>query len=73
MKFQIHIAKSLVIALAALSLGGCASLSPPPNNASVDHYHDYVGHRDIGAPPGSPYNPDAGAGVIASLLQYLVH
>ena len=73
MKIPMPALKPLAPALAALALTGCASLSHPPDDYDVVHNHDFVPHRDIGALPGSPENPDAGAGIIAGLLQLLVH
>ena len=73
MKVQISVLKPVALVLAALSLAGCASLSHPPDDYDVTHFHDYVPHREIGARPGSPENPDQGAGLLAGLLQFLVH
>jgi hypothetical protein len=73
MALQIRALKMVAIAVAVLSLAGCASVSNPSDSYEVDHSHDYIPHRDIGAQPGSPENPDAGAGTIVSLLRSLVH
>jgi hypothetical protein len=46
---------------------GCASLKPPPGR---DAYNDYVPHKDIGARPGSPENPNTGwNNLVVALLQ----
>jgi hypothetical protein len=73
MKVHTSIRRTLAAALAAATAAGCSSLSHPPDCYDVDHCHDYIPHRDIGAKPGSPDKPDAGAGAIAGLLQFLVH
>ena len=63
-----------VLAALILSMGftGCASVAPSHDDVR-DRSHDYQSHRDIGAPPGSGDNPDAGVGVIVGLLQFLFH
>ena len=62
-----------LVALAAMSVVGCANKASSVNDVSADHYYDYIPHRDIGAPRGSPQNPDDGAGSLASLLRSLFH
>ena len=51
----------------SLVMAGCASVKPP---ASRDAFNDYVPHKEINAPAGSPDNPDTGwNSLIVSLLQ----
>lgn len=73
MKFQLQALRPFPVVLAALWIAGCASVSHPPDDYDTVHNHDYVPYRDIGARPGSPEKPDQGIGIIASLLQLLVH
>jgi hypothetical protein len=56
-----------LIYLFGLCLAGCASLSPPTRDGS----HDYIPGKQIAAAPGSPENPDAGAGFFAGLFRWL--
>ena len=51
MKLQIRALNMVTIAIALLSLAGCASVSTPSDSYEVDHSHDYIPHRDIGAQP----------------------
>jgi hypothetical protein len=56
----------IIFSLCLLGVG-CASVKPPPGR---DAYNDYVPHKDIGARPGSPDNPDTGwNSLIVALLQ----
>ena len=53
----------------SLLMTGCASVKPPPRDA----FNDYVPHKEINAPPGSPDNPSTGwNSLIAQLLQAAV-
>ena len=72
-RIRMKMSKTLLTAIMALALVGCASVSHPPKADNVDRSHDYVPHRDIGATSGTPENPDGGAGAIAGLLQLLFH
>ena len=65
MKMACH--KLFAIFSLALLMTGCASVKPPPNR---DAFNDYVPHKDINAPAGSPDNPNTGwNSLIVALLQ----
>jgi uncharacterized protein YceK len=56
-----------VIITLSLLMTGCASVKPP---ASRDAFNDYVPHKEINAPAGSPDNPDTGwNSLMVALLQ----
>jgi hypothetical protein len=55
-----------IIGLTLLA-GGCSTVKPPPGR---DAFNDYVPHKEINAPAGSPDNPDTGwNSLIVALLQ----
>jgi hypothetical protein len=59
--------KFFAISSLALLTASCASVKPP---ADRDAFNDYVPHKEIGAPAGSPDNPHTDWNDLAvSLLQ----